>query len=66
MIIYDIITAEYVEDGDQIIVDGDPLEDVIRFDDEDGEVLISGYSHNTGDRETYVLAFDKTVELWSV
>jgi hypothetical protein len=65
MIIYDYISADQVQDGDQVYVNSDALEDVIRQDV--GElVVISGYSHNTGDVESYYLKPDDIVELWSV
>jgi hypothetical protein len=65
MNIYDTIQADQIEDGDQIIVDGDPLERVRVHDSEEG-IWVVGESVNTGDRETYFLTPDADVDLWAV
>lgn len=64
MNITDTIPARTVEDGDQVVIDGDPLEDVIVFDGE--TLIISGYSHNEGDRVSLVVDPDTLVDLWSI
>lgn len=68
MNITDTIHADQIEDGDQIIVLGDYLEDVEVSEDPDdlSIVIVAGYSHNTGDTEVYQLAYDADVHLWSV
>lgn len=63
---YDTVPAYSVEDGDQIIINGDPLEDVIVFDEGATEIVITGVSNNTGDRETYKVSPDALVDLWAV
>jgi hypothetical protein len=65
MIIYDVIRADEVENGDQVYVNLDPLENV-GVDNSGSLVVIKGYSHNTGDVETYCLVPDAPVELWMV
>jgi hypothetical protein len=66
--VHDTITADEVEDGDQIIIDGDLLENVrVESDPDDiSAVIIVGYSDNTGDVVRYPLPYDYTVELWAI
>lgn len=67
MNIYDTITADQIEVGDQIIVDGDPIEvKSVHDTDDPDEVVVSGYSHETGDTETYSLFADDPYNLWAV
>jgi hypothetical protein len=65
MNIYDKVPAYTVEDRDQVIIDGDPLEDVEVTDTGDA-IIIVGTSNNTGDVEVYSLDPDALVELWAV
>jgi hypothetical protein len=62
------IDADQIEDGDQILIDGDPLENVTVSDDpmDDFAVVIKGFSNDTGDVETYTVPFDYPVEVWAV
>ena len=67
--IHDTIQAHTVEDGEQIVVttdDGrDHLENVVV--DDCGEVIvISGYSHDTGDIARYPLDPSDFVDVWSL
>ena len=68
MNIIDSIQADTIEVGDQILVDSDPIEvTAIRDDENDGyAVIVSGYSHESGDKVEYTLPFDYDVELWAV
>lgn len=62
------VTADQIEDGDQIIVDGDALENVTVHDDPDdiNGVIVKGFSEDTGDEAVYTLPFDYEVEVWAV
>lgn len=62
--VYDIVTADTLEDNDQIIVNGDPIELTSVLDEGDA-ILVKGYSHLTGDSVIHILAFDAEVELWT-
>jgi hypothetical protein len=66
MNIIDTIQAQYIEDDDQIIVDGDPLEAVELVFAPADDVVITGYSNNTGDRVCYVLTPTQLVQVWAV
>jgi hypothetical protein len=67
MNIIDTIQADQIEVGDQILVDGDPIEVRSLPDTYDlDEVVVVGYSHETGGIETYSLPFDYDVEIWAV
>lgn len=67
MDIYDTISADQIEVGDQIIVDGDPIEVMsVRETDDVDEVVVIGYSHESGDTETYSLFADDEFDLWAV
>lgn len=70
MNIYDTITADSVEVGDQIIINGDPVEVTAIHDDgvETDVTLIeiAGYSHNTGDTVFYTVGAWDLVDLWAV
>lgn len=62
------VQADQIEVGDQILVDGDPIEVTGVADDvEDAAgVIVWGFSHDSGDSETYTLPFDYDVDVWSV
>jgi hypothetical protein len=65
--IYDRVPAYSIEVGDQIIVDGDEIEVTDVHDTEDlDEIVVTGYSHVTGDTETYSLFADDSFDLWTV
>ena len=68
MNIIDTIAAEQIEDGDQILVFGDPLENVRVEGDPDDlySVLVTGFSNNTGDTQSYSLNYTDIVEVWAV
>lgn len=68
IIVHDTIDADQIEDGDQIIIDGEPLEGVTVTDDVDDfdGIRVTGFSWETGDEVIHVLPFDYSVELWSV
>lgn len=65
--IYDVVTADSLIVGDQTIIDGDYIEvkSVTETDDID-EIIITGYSHTTGDTETYSLFADDFYDLWAI
>ena len=66
--ITDTIQADQIEDGDQIIVDGDLLERVSvseSYADPD-EVIVKGFSYESGDAVTYSLPFDYDVDVWGI
>lgn len=65
---YDTITADQIEPGDQIIVDGDFVERVaVHESDVDiDEIIVTGFSYESGDAVTYSLPFDYEVGLWAV
>lgn len=67
MNIIDNISADTIEVGDQILVEGDPIEvtHVEESDDLD-EVVVKGFSHESGDRETYSLFADDYYDVWSI
>lgn len=64
----DFILADEIEDGDQISINGDLLENVRVSGDPDdiNIVIVTGWSHNSGDTATYHLNYDDDVELWSL
>ncbi len=70
MEIYDYTTLDCVEEGDQIAYTNDEgaddLIEVTKVIDSGESILIKGYSHTTGDNETYILSPDTKVGLWSV
>lgn len=67
MNIIDTIDAWQIEVGDQILVDNDPIE-VKRTDEnqDDYSIVVTGWSHDSGDDVEYTLPFDYTVEVWAV
>lgn len=67
-IVTDTIDADQIEDGDQIIVDGEHLEGVtVSADPDDVDaVIITAFSWETGDRVTHTLPYDYPVDLWAV
>jgi hypothetical protein len=62
--VYDYITADQIEEGDQIFYSNDPLE-VKRKLDEGDTIMVSGYSYLSGDTATYFLNPDTEVGLWT-
>lgn len=65
--IYDNITADQIEDGDQIQVDGVFYEDVrIENSDDPDEVRVRAYSEDEGDMVTIELPYDYPVNLWAL
>lgn len=66
--IIDTIQAWQVDETDQIIVDNDPIEvKTVREDEDDlAAVIVTGYSHNSGDSVEYTLPYDYDVEVWAV
>lgn len=63
--IYDTVTADSVEVGDQVLIEDDPIE-VSKVIDSGDAIMVKGYSHLTGDAANYILKPDSTVGLWSV
>ena len=67
MNIIDSISADTIESGDQIIVEGDPIEVKSVHDSDDiDEVIVIGYSHVSGDTERYSLYADDYYDVWAV
>lgn len=67
--IIDTVDADEVEVGDQILIDGDPVEVTWVGDDPEAPlegVRITGWSHESGDTVTYDLWFGDRVDLWGV
>ena len=67
MITIDNISADTIEVGDQIIVEGDPIgvTDIELTMDPD-EVIVKGYSYESGDSVSYSLYADDYFEVWAV
>lgn len=67
MNIIDNISADTIEVGDQIIIEGDPIEvrDIWPSMDID-EIIVRGYSHISGDSEVYSLYADDYYDVWAV
>lgn len=68
MDVIDNISADTIEAGDQIIVDGDPIEVThVDNDREDiDEILVRGFSHDSGDTVEYPLYADDYYDVWTV
>ena len=66
MNIIDTIQVQYIEDGDQILVGDDPLEDVKVLDNDGDTTIFEGLSNLTGDREVYNLHYADLVQVWAV
>lgn len=66
--IIDTITADQIENGDQIIIDGDLIEGAIAQESEtdNDEIIVTGFSWESGDAVRYELPYDYTVEVWSL
>jgi hypothetical protein len=64
MNIYDYVSADTIEEGDQILFENDPIEVTSKVDETDA-ILVKGYSHLTGDSVTYILSPDVEVGLWT-
>lgn len=66
--ILDTIQADQIEDGDQIAVYGDHLEDVTISDHatDPDLIVVMGYSHDEGDRVAYDVRYSDSVDVWSV
>lgn len=67
--IIDNISADTIEPGDQIIVDGDLVEVTEVMDDPEAPlegIRIVGYSNESGDRVTYDLYFADHFDVWSI
>ena len=67
MEIYDTVDADQVEPGDLIVIEGQQVEVTSVFDEDPyGEtILIKGYSHSTGDIETFEVLYIDSFDLWS-
>jgi len=63
----DTVPAYSLEEGDQVIVEGDLIEiRSIQETDDPDEIVIRGYSHTDGDTVTLSLFADDTYDLWSI
>jgi hypothetical protein len=67
MNILDTIQADQIENGDQIIVDGEVFTNVTVHDSEDvSEVLVHAYSEDEGDFKFVPLPYDYYVDVWAL
>lgn len=67
MNILDTIDADQIEVGDQILIDGDPIEvDDLGETEDDSEIIVYGFSHESGDRVNIPLPYDYRVDVWAV
>lgn len=66
IIIYDTVQAWTIEDGDQILVFNDPIEVSSATPISDGNMLVRGFSHESGDEAEYILNQYYMVPLWTV
>lgn len=65
--IIDTISADTIEVGDQILIEGDPIEVTYVGETEDiDEIIVKGFSHDSGDSETYSLYADDYFDIWAV
>ena len=66
-IILDTISADSIEIGDQVIIEGDYIEvTFVGQTDDIDEIIVKGFSHDTGDREEYSLFADDYYQTWAV
>lgn len=67
MNIIDTISADTIEVGDQVIIEGDPVgvTDIQVTMDPD-EVIVIGYSYESGDSVEYSLYADDYFDIWAV
>jgi len=64
--VYDIVTADTIEVGDQILVNNiDPIE-VETVIDSGEAIMVKGYSHLSGDKAEYIFTADAEIGLWGV
>lgn len=68
IIVNDTIDADQIEDGDQIIIDGEPLENVTVSEDpnDDEAVIVTGFSWEDGGKVVHVLPYNYRVDVWNV
>lgn len=67
MNIIDTVPAYSIEPNDQILVEGDPIEvHTVREGNDVDEIVVTGYSHESGDLVTYSLFADDLFDLWAV
>lgn len=66
--VFDSVPAHTIEAGDQVMLDGDPVEvKSVEWATDDGDaIIIKGYSHETGDSITYTVFADDMYDLWAV
>lgn len=67
MTVIDSVAAWQIAERDQVIIEGDPVEvtEVLDGDDPD-EIIVKGYSHESGDRVEYSLYADDSFDLWTI
>lgn len=65
--IIDNISADTIENGDQIIIEGDLIEvKTVEPTSDPDEVLVHGYNNTTGDMESFSLYADDYYDVWSI
>lgn len=62
---YDTVDITSVEAGDQIFFNQDYIE-VKEVLDETDTIMVTGYSHVSGDNVVYFIKSDERVDLWAV
>lgn len=67
MNITDTIDADQIEVGDQIIVDGEPIEvsHILDSDDNDG-IVVRGFSWDDGGSVEREMHYSERVDVWAV
>lgn len=65
MDVYDFVSADTIDEGDQILYQNDPVE-VSNVIDSGDSIMVKGYSHLTGDSVVYILNPNTEVGLWTV
>lgn len=65
--VIDSVPAFSIEAGDQVVIEDDYIEvtQVLETEDLD-EIVVKGYSHVSGDTETYSLLADDVYDVWAL
>lgn len=67
IIVIDTVPASTLERGDQILIQGELVEVLaVRETDDIDEIVVTGYSNDTGDIEHWSLYADDEYDLWGV
>jgi hypothetical protein len=66
MEVYDFVEADTLDEHDQIVVNDVDYLELSKVVKDGDSVLVTGYSHISGDVATYILNYDQEVGLWTV